>query len=145
VRTFRPGDERLFYDVHEEAFRDMWEPIDESYEEWAHWHLQLPRFEPDLWLLASEGPEACGVVLCHPHPTVPELGWVDILAVRRRHRRRGIGRALLLSAFERMRERGLERAGLGVDAASITGAHTLYEGVGMRETRRFDIYEKALA
>jgi ribosomal protein S18 acetylase RimI-like enzyme len=145
MRTFEPGDERTFYEVHEEAFRDMWEPIAEPYEEWAHWHLQAPRFEPDLWFLASDGADACGVVLCHPHPTIPELGWIDILAVRRPWRRRGIGRSLLEHAFEGFRERGLTRAGLGVDSESITGAHALYESVGMRETRRFDIYEKKLA
>jgi mycothiol synthase len=145
LRAFQPGDERPFYDVHEEAFRDIWEPIEESYEEWAHWHLQPPRFEPELWSLAHDGPEACGVALCHPHPTLPDLGWIDIFAVRRPWRRQGIGRALLLHAFESFRERGLARAGLGIDAESITGAHTLYESVGMRETRRFDIYEKATA
>lgn len=144
VRTFRPGDERTFYEVNEEAFRDMWEPVEESYEEWAHWHLQPPRFEPDLWFLAHEGSEACGVALCHPHPTLPDLGWIDILAVRRPWRRRGIGRSLLLHAFEAFRQRGLARVGLGVDAESITGAHTLYESVGMRETRRFEFYERAI-
>lgn len=145
LRMFRPGDERTFYDVHEEAFRDMWEPIEEPYEEWAHWQLQPPRFEPELWFLAQDGPHACGIALCHPHPALAGLGWIDILAVRRPWRRRGIGRALLLHAFARFRERGLERAALGVDAESITGAHALYQSVGMRETRRFEIYEKALA
>ena len=88
---------------------------------------------------------ACGVALAHPHATIADLGWSDILAVRRPWRRRGISRALLLHAFERFRERGFVRAGLGVDADCVTGAHSLYESVGMRETRRFDIYEKALA
>jgi mycothiol synthase len=145
VRPFQPGDERTFYEVHEEAFRDMWEPVAESYEEWSHWYLQAPRFVPELWFLAREGQDACGVVLCSPHATIPELGWIDILAVRRSWRRRGIGRLLLLYAFDRFRERGLTRAGLGVDAESLTGAHTLYESVGMRPTARFDIYEKAVA
>ena len=145
VRTFEPGDERLFYDVQEEAFRDMWEPVEESYEEWAHWHLGPSRLVPDLWLLAQAGSESCGVAICHPHETVEDLGWVAILAVRRDWRRRGIARALLLHAFERFRERGLARAGLGVDSDSITGANRLYATVGMRATQRFDIYERALA
>jgi ribosomal protein S18 acetylase RimI-like enzyme len=145
VRTFRPGDERTVYDVHAEAFRDMWEPIEETYDEWAHWHLQAPQFVPELWFLATEGADACGVALCHPHATMPDLGWIDILAVRRPWRRRGIGCALLLHAFQAFRERGLERAGLGVDAESVTGAHALYESVGMRATQRFDIYEKAVS
>ena len=42
-----------------------------------------------------------------------------------------------------IRRRGFRRASLGVDAESLTGAHKLYESVGMRVERRFDIYEKA--
>lgn len=145
VRTFEPGDERLFYDVEEEAFRDMWEPMEESFEEWAHWHLGPKRLMPDLWFLAEAGPDACGVAMCHPHETVDGLGWVAILAVRHPWRRRGIARALLLQAFERFRERGLTRAGLGVDSDSITGANTLYESVGMRPTQEFHIYERPLS
>jgi GNAT superfamily N-acetyltransferase len=145
VRTFEPGDERLFYDIQEEAFRDMWEPMEESYEEWAHWQLGPSRLVPELWLLAHSGSEGCGIAICHPHETLDDLGWVGILAVRRKWRRRGIARALLLHSFERFRERGLMRAGLGVDSASITGANTLYESVGMRATQEFHIHERTLA
>lgn len=145
VRTFEPGDERLFFDLQHEAFRDMWEPMEESYEEWAHWHLGPSRLVPDLWFVAEAGSESCGVAICHPHETVDDLGWVAVLAVRSEWRRRGIARALLLHAFERFRERGLARAGLGVDSDSITGANTLYESVGMRATRQFHILEKRIA
>jgi hypothetical protein len=48
-----------------------------------------------------------------------------------------------LQAFAAFRERGLMRAGLGVDAESLTGAHRLYESAGMRVSASFDIYEKA--
>jgi hypothetical protein len=34
--------------------------------------------------------------------------------------------------------------GLGVDAASLTGATRLYEKAGMHVTRRYDTYEKVL-
>lgn len=145
VRAFEAGDERTFYDVQEVAFRDTWEPMKETYEEWAHWHLGPSRLVPELWFLAETGGEACGVAICHPHDTVDDLGWVAILAVRREWRRRGIARALLLHAFARLRAHGLERAGLGVDSESITGANTLYETVGMRPTQEFHIYERSLA
>ena len=62
--------------------------------------------------------------------------------MRRPWRRRGLGRALLLHAFAEFRERGLPRAGLSVDSASPTGAHRLYEQVGMHLGPRYDIYEK---
>lgn len=145
VRSFTAGDERLFYDVQAEAFRDTWEPMEESLEEWSHWHLEPPRFSPAFWFVAHAGSASCGVIICHPHPTVPDLGWIGVLAVRSEWRRRGIGRALLLHAFGRLREAGLRRAGLGVDSDSVTGAHTLYESVGMRAAEHFEIYERPLA
>ena len=145
VRTIRPGEERTVYEVHQETFRDVWEPIEESFDEWSHLLLQPPRFVPDLWFLAVEGDEIAGFAICHPHPTSPDLGWVAVLGVRRPWRKRGIGQALLLHAFHAFEGAGLARAGLGVDSESPTGAHTLYERAGMRATHRFEIYEKALA
>jgi ribosomal protein S18 acetylase RimI-like enzyme len=145
IRAMREGEERVVYDVHQETFEDTWEPMRRSFEDWAHYNLEPSRFVRALWFLACDGPEVCGVAICHPHETIPELGWVGVLGVRRKWRRRGIGHALLLHAFGAFREQGLARAGLGVDAESPTGALALYEDVGMRETQRFDIYEKSLA
>lgn len=145
VRTMREGEERTVYDVQQEAFRDTWEPMSESFEEWGHWLLQPPRFAPELWFVAVDADEICGIALCHPHPTVRECGWVAVVGVRRHWRRRGVGRALLLHALHALAARGFERAALGVDSGSPTGAHTLYEAVGMRATQRFDSYEKTVA
>jgi mycothiol synthase len=146
VRTFRPGDERVFYAVQHEAFEDSWEPSNTPFEEWEHWFLgSSPRFAPDLWFLALAGDQPAGVAICHPHPGDPTLGWVGELGVLRPWRRRGLGRALLLQAFAAFRERGLTRAALGVDAESVTGANRLYESAGMHVAARFDIYEKPAA
>ena len=144
VRAFRPGDEQVLYEMHQETFRDTWEPVEESYEEWAHWLLRPPAFVPDLWFLAFADDELAGFAICHPRPGSPGLGWVRILGVRRPWRQRGLGRALLLQAFSELGRRGMTRAGLGVDAESPTGAHRLYEQVGMHVAARYDIYEKEL-
>ena len=143
VRTFEPGDERTFYDVQQEAFMDTWEPIEETYEEWAHWLLEPTALVPDQWFLAHADGEPAGVAICHPHKTRPELGWVRVLAVRRPWRRQGLGRALLLHAFSEFRRRGLVGAGLGVDSTSETGANRLYESVGMRVAASFEILERS--
>jgi ribosomal protein S18 acetylase RimI-like enzyme len=145
ARSYEEGDERVFYDIHQETFEDTWEPIHETYEEWAHWLFEGSDFVPDLWFLAVEGDEPAGFALCHPYRTRPELGWVRILGVRRPWRRRGLGRALLLQAFREFAARGMTHAGLGVDSTSLTGANRLYESVGMLVTARFDISEKMLA
>ena len=145
VRPFQPGDEHTFHDVHQETFEDTWEPIRETYEEWAHWLMQPPEFAPELWFLAIAGDEPAGLAICHRHTTRPELGWVRILGVRRPWRRLGVARAILLHAFGQFAARGMRGAGLGVDATSTTGANKLYEQAGMRVVARFDIYEKVVA
>jgi mycothiol synthase len=145
IRSFEPGDERTFYELHEETFEDTWEHVSFPYEEWADRLLNPPRFVPDLWFLAVRDGEPAGFAICYPHTGNPELGWVGMLGVGRAFRRLGLGRALLTRAFAAFRERGLVRAGLGVDADSLTGAHRLYERAGMHVTARFDIYAKELS
>lgn len=145
VRTFRPGDERVFYELQLETFEDSWEPIEESYDEWAHRWLTAPRFTPELWFLAVDGAELVGLAICHPHPGDGELGQIGVLGVRRSARNRGVGQAMLLHAFAEFHRRGMTHAGLGVDAESLTGANKLYERVGMRVSARFDICEKVVA
>jgi GNAT superfamily N-acetyltransferase len=144
VRSLRPGNERMFHALHQETFEDSWEPIEESYDEWAHWLLTPPRFDPKLWFLAFAGDDPVGFAISYPHPGDSELGWIAILGVRRSARNRGLGRALLLHAFAELRRRGMTRAALGVDAESLTGANRLYEQVGMRVSARFEFYEKAI-
>jgi mycothiol synthase len=146
VRSFRPGDERAFYELHQETFEDHWEHTEpDPYDEWAHWMLEPPMFDPDLWFIAEEDGEPAAIEINHARPELPGVGWVGILGVHRARRRRGLGRALLLHAFHEFRARGFREVGLGVDAASLTGATRLYESVGMRVTAQFDIYEKHLA
>ena len=145
VRTFRSGDERVFYALEQETFEDSWEPITVSFEDWTHTFLEGSRFAPDLWFLALAGDEPAGFAICYPHPGDPELGRVALLGVRRPWRRRGLGRALLLEAFAAFRELGLARGSLGVDSESPTGANRLYESAGMHVSARFDVYEKPAA
>lgn len=73
------------------------------------------------------------------------LGWILDLAVSPRHRRRGLGVALLQSTFRAFVGREVTRIGLEVDAENETGATRLYERAGMRVTRRYATYEKPLA
>lgn len=77
---------------------------------------------------AGEVVGACPVV--DPTEAGPEAeAWVPELAVATRHRRQGLGRALLAATALAARERGVPR--LGLYTHSETGALSLYEGVGM--------------
>ena len=84
-----------------------------------------------------------GICICRREDTEDsESGWVGELGVRRAYRKRGLGLALLKHAFAAFHADGKKRAGLGVDASSLTGALKLYESAGMRVQRQFNQYEK---
>jgi len=147
VRTFRSRvDERLVYDVQMETIADQAGTFEsERFERWSELYLDVS-FDPTLWFIAEESGEPAGICLCRPEWGADRtLGWVSVVGVRRRWRRRGLGLALLLHAFGELYRRGIERVGLGVHGENPTGAPRLYERAGMSVTRRFDHYSRELA
>lgn len=142
VRTYREGDGPLTYELNREVWLDTWSPLEEPYESWAHWTLESEYHDPELWFMAEAGDEVCGFALCMRSDRREDTGWVSTLGVRRPWRRRGLGEALLRHAFRAFADKGLTRAGLGVDAESPTGATRLYERVGMRVYHELVFYER---
>lgn len=142
IRTVTPDDERQLYDLVREVWRDTSDPINETFEEWAHWTTKADSFDPSLWFLALDGEEVAGFSLCRRDPNDANAGYVGTLGVRRPWRRQGLGEALLQHSFREFRLRGYRRATLGVDATSPTGATRLYERVGMRVYRETVILER---
>jgi mycothiol synthase len=135
VRTATEADQRTVYEAAVEVWQDTNDPIDETFDEWAHWHVKQSSYDPGLWFLAETGDELAGFAVCRQDPVDPNAGYVALLGVRRPWRRQGLGEALLLRAFQAFRERGFTRGTLGVDASSKTGATRLYERAGMRVYR----------
>jgi mycothiol synthase len=152
VRPYVPGqDERAALGVIRSAFRDHWGYIERPFdEELAHWIQRWnsdPNFDPSLWQLAVAGDEVIGTALCRlALPEDPEMGFIFSLGVLRPWRRQGIAGALLRQCFAELRQRGQRRAGLGVDAGSLTNAVRLYEKAGMRPdpSQSYEIWEKEL-
>jgi mycothiol synthase len=124
-----------------EAFQDHWGYAEQPYEDFARANIEIDTFDPSLWFLAMDGDEVAGVLLGE---MLPDRGWVNDLAVRRPWRGRGLGEALLRHAFGAFYRRGQRTVALGVDSQSLTGATRLYERVGMRVERQYDICEKVL-
>jgi len=143
VRTFRPDDAQLVYEANSDAFADHWDFVPLAFEMWEETLLRSTEFDPTLWFIAEDDGEIAGISLCRSERR-PETGHVNILGVRPRWRRRGLGRALLLHSFRELRARGRPKADLGVDAENTTGAVRLYERAGMHVANRTDSYEKAL-
>jgi GNAT superfamily N-acetyltransferase len=152
VRTLVNGqDERAVVQAVRDSFQDHWgyveHPFEEEYQRWLHMIQTDPEFDPSLWFLAMEGEQVAGISLCRGSSRDdPEMGWVGTLGVVRPWRRRGVGLALLRHSFGEFYRRGLRKAGLGVDAQSLTGATRLYEKAGMRSdpARQYDLFEKEL-
>ena len=130
-----------------EAFLDHRGHAFPSYEQWRHHHLdgEGARFDPELWFLAAERDQVVGAAICRATTARdPECAEVGTLGVRRGWRRRGIGLALLRTAFGELHRRGIPRAELGVDSENPTGATRLYERAGMHVAYSSEAWEKEL-
>ncbi|HEU4849494.1 MAG TPA: GNAT family N-acetyltransferase [Terrimesophilobacter sp.] len=124
-----------------DAFRDHWgsQPTTEE-----NWNEMVGRsvFRSDLSFLAiAPDGDVAGFVLSEVNEEdfVPQgfsSAYIDLVGVRRAHRRRGIAPALLTRTLEAIAAADLEKAVLDVDAENPTGALDLYTRVGFVEANR---------
>ncbi|MDX6550519.1 MAG: mycothiol synthase [Gaiellales bacterium] len=146
LRTLGPGQEQAVHDCLEEAFRDHWGEALEPLDRFLHRHVQAAEyFDPELWQLAWQDDRVIGALVASPRSDEDDrLGYVDLVGVRRSHRGRGVGKALLLQSFVTFHDRGRQGALLFVDSESATGATRLYERVGMTAQPRFSSWDRPL-
>jgi mycothiol synthase len=149
VRPVTREQYRPIWEAEAEAFRDHWGEQEWTEEDWQRFEADPQTADPSLWRVGWDGDEIAGVIIT----TVPaeeneRYGrrgvYVAGVSVRRPWRRRGLARALLASSLIAARTAGYTSAGLGVDAASPTGATTLYESLGFVPKRTFTAYRKPL-
>jgi mycothiol synthase len=135
-------DAREFHAAQQEAFADAWDYTPRDFESWSKAHLESERFDPTLWCVVRAGDKFAAGTVC----TADTYGggFVHALFTRRPWRKQGVGAALLGDSFRRFWERGEHSVGLGVDAASATGAFRLYEHAGMAPALGWVMYEKQL-
>lgn len=86
-------------------------------------------FDPALFFIATDSEGVAGLVHCWTSAFVKDL------AVAPRFRRKGLGRALMLAAFEAFTERGAGHVDLKVRADNAP-AIALYKSLGMRTIER---------
>ncbi|MEY9851664.1 mycothiol synthase [Leifsonia sp. EB41] len=123
--------------ARDEAFRDHWGSQPLSDEQWES--LIGGTFAPEVSFVALAGEDVAGVVLCDVNPDDwPGQGfsgpYISTVAVTRAHRGRRIAPALLSAVLTESSRRGWQKAVLDVDAASPTGADSLYTGMGFVTT-----------
>jgi mycothiol synthase len=146
-RAFRPGhDEEAAWRVHQAAFAEVATHLPIPLDDWvAERVLRDPVFDPGLLLLAEHDDEVVGIAVCRSGALgSPEDGWIRDLAVLPAWRRQGVGMALLRTALEAFRRRGLTGAALEVDDVTLEGAVALYRRAGMRITHRTDLFRRIL-
>jgi len=137
-----PQDARAVHAAENDFFSDHYGFTPNPFEQWWHFRTEFFKAEPELWILALDGDDITGMALCSSsRPGQPDLGWISTLGVRRDWRRRGLALAILHHSFRLLEARGKRRAGLGVDAESLTGATRLYEKAGMHVVREAHDYE----
>jgi ribosomal protein S18 acetylase RimI-like enzyme len=93
----------------------------------SKWWSQLRKdseYDPGLCFIAYDQDGIVGMIQCWT------TGFVKDIAVHPRARRRGIGRALMLTAFEAFKARGLKHADLKVREDNVP-AQWLYHSLGM--------------
>lgn len=131
--------------VHNAAFADHWGSQPASETRWAQneneFHLPAASF------VAYDGDEPVSYLMsaAFPHDFEDKgrrEAWVDGLGTIRSHRKRGLASALLSLAMAEYKQSGMEYAVLGVDSASSTGAHHLYDSLGFVPDRRSIAYVK---
>lgn len=148
VRSVGPDDGPAIWEADHDAFQDHWGGFDASEASYRRW-VESPEFEPALFVVAFDGDEIAGAVLNAIYPEENQAlgirrGWLDGVFTRRAWRRRGLARALIARSFHLLRERGMDRAALGVDADNPSGALALYESTGFAVTERTTAWRRPM-
>lgn len=146
VRHPRATDDEDVWRVHEAAFADHPEHVPTPLADFLHERLvRDPHADRSLWWLACSDAGPVGICLARAgSPEAPGHGHIRDLAVHPDWQGRGIGLALLRTAFGAFIARGLTAADLEVDDITLEGAVGLYRRAGMQIVRRTEILEKPL-
>lgn len=132
-------DARALHEADAAAFMHNADYRPESYETFYEMHLTSPSVDPSLSFVARRGEAVAGFTVCRRWPG--GVGYIDLLAVVEDERRRGLGAALLLTAFAALRRAGDEQVVLDVASDNAPALH-LYESVGMAPGHRVRVFEK---
>jgi GNAT superfamily N-acetyltransferase len=139
------ADLRVFHSIIESAFVDVPGNLPTSYESYRDILAAVPTIAWDEWFVAELEGVPVGVLQSSDQGIEDNEGWVKTLAVAKEHRGKGVGGALLRTAFATYAAKGRTRAGLGVDLSNPTNAYRLYESVGMSPAYEADIYERVVS
>jgi ribosomal protein S18 acetylase RimI-like enzyme len=139
-----------FVNALNDSFQDHWSfsPIEVERMIKARDEVRKKREDISGLISANRGNEIAGIGMY----TVPlssnkqknkKVGWTSMLGVRKTHRRRGLGRALLSQTMVSLRKLGMAELRLGVDGEN-SKALTLYKSMGYKVDGQNALYEVKL-
>jgi ribosomal protein S18 acetylase RimI-like enzyme len=147
IRPLRADDDadlRTFHRIMENAFADTPDYIPHAYESWREWIDGFVSTSWDEWYVAEVDGVPAGALQSSDQSVEQNEGWVKNLAVLGEYRKRGLGAAMLATAFAAYAAKGRRLAGLGVDMTNPTGAYRLYTSAGMAAAYQADVYERTV-
>lgn len=151
LRAYRPGiDDAAWVEAFNAAFSDHWGGfMGMNVARWRH-GVADAAFKPAISLVAWDDAAVAG--FCHGRIddelnalTGQRTGMIRYVGVTPGWRKRGLGKALTLAGLWALRDAGMERAVLGVDAENVTGARQLYERYGFEVSGEQVMYRRAIA
>ena len=126
IRPFDPSEATDLLAMFEDAFSAFTDRRSSTPASWRAMTIDREGFRNEDMIVAHHGERVVGgAFLIESEGSI----WVDKFAVHRDHRRRGIARALLYTAFARSSALGSDFTELNTD--SNTGALPFYERIGM--------------
>jgi ribosomal protein S18 acetylase RimI-like enzyme len=137
VRTFREDDAKAVKDLLDEAYAAEPGHNPLPFDDWCTFMLGDPSYDPEVWFLAVESERIVGAVLNWKE------GYVKDLVVHPDRRGLGLGKALMHQTFGEFARRGIPRITLKTDSINPTQAWRLYERLGMRRERTYEVFEKS--
>jgi len=150
VRTLNAEQEaKAWVEMFNQTFIDHWNHHDLTMEEYHH-YLKNPNYCPNLDLVATAADGTlAGFCEGQIYPYDNQRngrneGWINLLGTRRGFRQLGLGRAMLLTGMQRLKEEGMDIALLGVDSQNPSGALRLYESIGFQKRHTSISYVKCL-
>ena len=143
VIAFAAGYAPALHEAWNDAMADHVDSETLSLADWSRQELYQPGFRPDLTRLAIHGDTVAAYVMVGEE--TPGRVRINGVGTRRAWRRQGLAGALLAEAMQAAADDGQQRASLGVDSESPTGAVSIYQRAGFEVRDAWISYRMALA
>lgn len=118
-----------------EIHREVWHPSRVTLAAYRRLR-EAPGYAPDLDLVAAAPDDAFGAYCICWYDPVNRTGEFEPVGTRPAHRRKGLGRAVILEGLRRLRDRGAE-------TAYVYSVHTSDASTRLYESAGFEVFNRA--